>query len=97
MANIVIQGEINASITTGPFLEDREVASLKVYNKSANVITVNLSIKNSNETIAIAPVNMQLSVGQGYEDDGITLKAGNSLFLTVTDVCDYYFDFQPLA
>lgn len=95
MSDSVLKGNINAAVTSGPFLDDRILRNLKVVNKTGGTVTMNLQINTGNGLFDIAPQNVQLTVGTAYEDDYIKIKAGETVFLSVNGSCDYYMDFEP--
>lgn len=95
MSDIIVKGNTNAAVTTGPFTANQNLKLLIVTNKTGGTITMNLTITNGSGQVSLSPKDVQLAAGTSYEDDNIVVLATEKVTLTVTGSCDYFFDFQP--
>lgn len=91
----VFKGNTSTSALSGAYENALDIVSLKVENKSAGTVTINISILYGSTNVLLTPYNLSLTVGQGWEDDDIiNLLPGYQIYVLVTGNCDYYFSLK---
>jgi hypothetical protein len=59
-------------------------------NKGVGNNTVQIYLSTGSKNIWLAPYNMLLGVGEGYQDEDIQIQSGESINIVPTDTLDYY-------
>lgn len=91
--SLILKGNTATGFTSQP-LQQESIVRIIIINKTGGPATVNLFIVSAGAHISICPQNMQLASGTGYEDENIKLQVQESIGMTCTAACDYYFDLE---